>query len=153
MVNPHSQLSIFLHVAFHTPPSVVIFLFIYPHTIHCSLLLLDMPVVVSSNCDISEFAPNSASELECLLNRLYVMRIQCPILKPEQRWEDLDDNEKDSLRRQYNITGKDSQSRTVYWFVRPSVCHTFFWLLPCSALLLPKSINYPKYSPCPLTRN
>ena len=126
MVIHHSHLSLFLHVAFHIPPSAVIFLFIYPCTFHWSPFLIDMPVVVSSNCDISEFAPNSAAELECLLNRLYVMRIQCPILKPEQKWEDLDDNEKDSLRRQYNITGKDSRSRTMYWSVRPSVCRTFF---------------------------
>ena len=135
------------------PPSVVMFLFIYPRTIHCSLFLVDMPVVVSSNCDISEFAPNSPSELECLLNRLYVIRIQCPILKPEQKWEDLDDNEKNSLRRQYNITGKDSHSHTVYWSVRPSICHTFF-LAFAMISLTPIQINkLPQIQPRPLTRN
>ena len=63
-----------------------------------------MPVLVSSNCDVADFSQDSASELEALLNRLYVMRIHCPMLPVGQTWEDLDDNEKDSLRRQYNLT-------------------------------------------------
>ena len=83
-------------------PSVLIF----HHFFSFSSSPTDVPCLVSSNCDISEFAP-SATELDCLLNRLYVIRVQCPILKPEQRWDDLSEDEKNDVRRQFNLTEED----------------------------------------------